>query len=53
VRATGEVVTKLLEDVGSEATRAVDAEAARLTAWLQAARVVPRFASPLHKELVG
>jgi hypothetical protein len=52
-RADGEVVTKLLEDVGREASLAVDAEAARLTAWLQAARVVPRFPTPLHRELVG
>jgi hypothetical protein len=53
MRADGEVVTKLLEPVGREATEAVDAEAARLTEWLQAARVVPRFATPLHKELIG
>jgi Winged helix DNA-binding domain len=53
MRADGEVVTKLLEDVGREASQAVEAEAARLTEWLQAARVVPRFPTPLHKELVG
>ena len=51
VRADGEVVTKLLEDVGREASASVDAEAARLTEWLQAAAVVPRFPTPLHKEL--
>jgi DNA glycosylase AlkZ-like len=53
MRADGEVVTRLLEDVGREASQAVAAEAERLTAWLQAARVVPRFPTPLHKELVG
>jgi hypothetical protein len=53
MRENGEVVTKLLEDVGREASAAIDAEAARLTEWLQAARVVPRFPTPLHKELVG
>jgi hypothetical protein len=53
IRADGEVVTKLLEDVGSDASGAVDAEAARLTAWLRATRVIPRFPTPLHKELVG
>ena len=53
MRADGEVVTKLLEDVGRDASLAVDAEAARVTRWLQAARVVPRFPTPLHKELVG
>lgn len=53
MRAKGEVVTKLLEDVGREASRSVDAEAARLSEWLKAAGVVPRFPTPLHKELVG
>ena len=53
MRANGEVVTKVLEDVGREATRAIAAEAARLTKWLEAARVVPRFPTPLHRELVG
>ncbi|MGH3006412.1 MAG: winged helix DNA-binding domain-containing protein [Gaiellaceae bacterium] len=53
MRADGEVVTKLLEDVGREASLSVDAEAARLTEWLKAARVVPRFPTPLHKELDG
>jgi Winged helix DNA-binding domain len=53
MRADGEVVTKLLEDVGREATQSVDAEAARLSRWLHSARVVPRFPTPLHKELVG
>jgi Winged helix DNA-binding domain len=52
-RPGGEVVTKLLEDVGREASLAIDAEAARLTEWLQAVRVVPRFATPLYKELVS
>jgi Winged helix DNA-binding domain len=53
MRPDGEVVTKLLEDIGLEASQSVDAEAGRLTEWLQAARVVPRFPTPLHKELVG
>jgi Winged helix DNA-binding domain len=53
MRANGEVVMKLLEDVGREARDAVDAEVARLTEWLQAARVVPRFPTPLHDELIG
>jgi Winged helix DNA-binding domain len=53
MRPDGEVVTKLLEDVGREASQSVDAEAGRLTEWLQAARVVPRFPTPLYKELVG
>jgi hypothetical protein len=53
MRSDGEVVTKLLEDVGREASLAVDAEAGRLTEWLKEARVVPRFPTPLQKELVG
>jgi hypothetical protein len=53
MRANGEVVTRLLEDVGREASRSVDAEAARLTGWVKEARVIPRFPTPLHKELVG
>jgi hypothetical protein len=45
--ATGEVDVQLLEDVGREAGRAIDAEAARLTGWLAGLRVQPRFPSPL------
>jgi hypothetical protein len=53
MRANGEVATRLLEDVGAEATARVEAEAARLTKWLQHVSVVPRFPTPLHKELAG
>ena len=49
----GRVVTKLLEDVGREAAVSIDAEATRLTAWLGGVQVVPRFASPLHRDLLG
>jgi hypothetical protein len=52
MRANGEVVTKLLEDVGRAASLAVDAEAARLAAWLGAVPAVPRFPTPLSKELL-
>jgi hypothetical protein len=52
-RAKGEVVTRLLEDVGGEAARSIEAQAARLTEWLRSTRVVPRFPTPLHRELVG
>lgn len=48
----GEVVTKLLEDVGRAAALAVDAEAERLTGWLQSVGVVPRFPTPLGRELL-
>jgi Winged helix DNA-binding domain len=53
IRAGGEVRTKLLEDVGRAASLAVDTEAARLTAWLQGAPAVPRFPTPLSKQLIG
>jgi Winged helix DNA-binding domain len=43
----GEVEVQLLEDVGRQARRAIDAEAARLTGWLAGARIQPRFPSPL------
>jgi hypothetical protein len=39
--------------VGDETTAAVEAEAARLTRWLQKVSVIPRFPTPLHRELVG
>jgi hypothetical protein len=52
VLPSGEVVTRLLDDAGREATRAIEAEQARLSAWLASAGGVPRFATPLAKELV-
>ena len=52
-RSTGEVVTRLLVDVGRDGTSAVEAEAARLQAWLDASGAVvkPRFPTPLQREL--
>jgi hypothetical protein len=47
----GRVVFRLLEDVGSEAVARVEAEAARVEAWLGDVRVRPRFRTPLEKEL--
>ena len=52
VLASGEVVTRLLEDPGREALDSIEAERARLTTWLGAAGAVPRFATPLAKELI-
>ncbi|WP_371481351.1 winged helix DNA-binding domain-containing protein [Kitasatospora sp. NBC_00315] len=52
-RADGEVVWRLLSDVGSEAVAAVRAEAARLSGWLGEVRVTPRFRTPLERELVA
>jgi hypothetical protein len=53
VLPSGEVVTRLLEDVGREASDAIETERARLTAWLGSVAVVPRFATPLAQELVA
>ena len=46
---SGEVELQLLEDVGTEGVRALEAEAARLTEWLAGVRLMPRFPSPLSK----
>jgi hypothetical protein len=50
-REGGEVVFRLLEDVGSAATAAIEAEADRLGAWFGGVRVTPRFRTPLEREL--
>jgi hypothetical protein len=50
-RKDGEMAFRLLEDVGAEAVRAIEAEAEQLAAWLGEAKVTPRFATPLAKEL--
>jgi hypothetical protein len=52
-REDGEVVHRLLEDVGAETSAAVAAEAARLTGWLAPVRVTPRFRTPLERELAA
>jgi Winged helix DNA-binding domain len=50
-RADGEVAFRLLKDVGSDASSAVEEEAKRLEAWLGPARITPRFRTPLEREL--
>jgi hypothetical protein len=47
----GEVRVHLLSDIGTEAGATLEAETARLTDWLGGRRVLPRFPSPLAKEL--
>jgi Winged helix DNA-binding domain len=49
----GEVVLQMLEDVGRDATSAIEREAARLTEWLGGVRVLPRFPSPLARAAAG
>lgn len=50
-RADGEVVYRLLEDVGAEAAGQVLEQAGRLTEWIGAVRVTPRFRTPIEREL--
>ena len=52
-RPSGELVLRLLTDVGADATAAIEAEAARLADWLGPVRVTPRFRTPLERELVA
>jgi hypothetical protein len=52
-RASGEVVHRLLEDVGREAADRVAEAAAAVGDWIGAVRVTPRFRTPLEKELTS
>jgi hypothetical protein len=53
VRKGGEIAFRLLEDVGADAVAAVEAESARLSDWLGETSVVPRFGTPLARELAA
>lgn len=50
-RKDGEVVTRLLEDVGRDRKTKIEAAAARVQRWLGDVRVTPRFRTPLEQEL--
>jgi hypothetical protein len=52
-RKSGEIVGRLLEDVGADAQTAIDGQVERLGAWLGEVRVTPRFRTPLERELTG
>jgi hypothetical protein len=52
-RKTGEIALKLLEDVGADAQAMIEAEADQVAAWLTGVRVIPRFRTPLERELSG
>jgi hypothetical protein len=52
-RKSGEIVYRVLEDIGKEANTLVAADAERLQTWLGSARVTPRFRTPLERELAG
>jgi hypothetical protein len=48
----GSIGYRLLDDVRREARAAIDAEAGRVEAWLGGVRIIPRFRTPLEKELL-
>ena len=52
-REGGEVAFRLLEDVGADAVAAVEAEATQLAGWLGEMKVLPRFGTPLERELAA
>lgn len=52
-RKDGEIVWRLLEDVGSDAVAMIDAEAERTSAWFGTVRAIPRFRTPLERELTA
>jgi hypothetical protein len=52
-RRDGEIVYRLLEDVGADAVRAVEAEAARVAEWLGDVRFSPGFLPPFQRELAA
>lgn len=52
-RRSGEVVINLLEDVTADTRREVEAEAERTRRWLGPTRVIPRFRTPVEKELAA
>ena len=50
-RRDGEIVYRVLEDVGSDAEAAVSLAAERLESWLGDVRVNPGFLPPFHRQL--
>jgi hypothetical protein len=52
-RRDGEIVYGLLEDVGSDAVRALEAEAARVAEWLGDVRFSPGFLPPFQRALAA
>lgn len=50
-RPDGEVVLRMLRDVGDDASRRAADEAAALTAWMGGVVATPRFRTPLEREL--
>ncbi|WP_040834573.1 winged helix DNA-binding domain-containing protein [Nocardia brevicatena] len=52
-RKDGEIVVRVLEDIGADARVLIDAEAERTATWYGDTRPVPRFRTPLERELTA
>ncbi|MGW6332288.1 winged helix DNA-binding domain-containing protein [Nocardia rhamnosiphila] len=52
-RKDGEIVTRLLEDIGADGAALVAAEAERAAGWFGELRPIPRFRTPLERELTA
>ncbi len=52
-RRDGEIVHRVLEDVGADGEAAIAAEVASLAAWVGPVRLTPRFRTPLERELTA
>lgn len=52
-RKDGEIVYRLLEDIGSEAESLIEADADRIATWYGDVRATPRFRTPLERELTA
>ncbi|MFE3444894.1 winged helix DNA-binding domain-containing protein [Nocardia sp. NPDC059180] len=52
-RKDGEIALRLLEDIGADAVAMIDAEAERIGTWYGDVRPVPRFRTPLERELTA
>ena len=50
-RKDGEIVHRILNDIGRDATSAIERAASELAVWLGGVRVTPRFPTPLQREL--
>jgi hypothetical protein len=52
-RSDGDVVFRLLEDVGAERRAEIAEEAERVRRWIGDVRITPRFRTPLERDLVS
>lgn len=52
-RPDGEIACRVLEDVGADAGAAIEREAVRLREWLGEVRIIPKFRTPLERELAS